>query len=345
MQKTRRLVWIVMVWLILGLTALAWSKGFTIAVSNGYIGNSWRTQMIAAIEELGEKYKQMGLVDKVIIKNSGLDIQAQIADFRNLMNMQPDAILLNPNSPDALNSVIEEAVSRGILVVAIDQPVTSEEVACNVTINQYEWGKKLAEWLVEKLGGKGKIVRIDGLAGHPANVERVKGMTEVYSKYPEIEIVASANGDWDEARAQQVMSNFIAAYPQIDGVQSQDGMALGVVKAYQAAGIPIPKVTGETIVSFLHEWKSLKEQGDFETIGITNPPGAAGAFGLGFAVRLLQGKKFKPGVLAENKYFYLPVTVVTNENFDRFYESVKDKPDSYFPDYIPTEEELDALFE
>lgn len=334
------------VFVIMLFTAVALGKGFVIAVSNGYIGNSWRTQMIAAIEELGKKYQEMGIVDRVIVKNSGLDIQAQIADFRNLMNMQPDAILVNPNSPDALNPVIEEAVDRGILVVAIDQPVTSEAVACNVTINQYEWGKKLAEWMVEKLNGKGRIIRIDGLAGHPANVERVKGAMDVYKNYPEIQIVATANGDWDQARAQQVMSNLIAAYPDVDGVQSQDGMALGVIRAYQAAGKPLPKaLTGETMVAFLREWKRLKDEFGFETIGITNPPGAAGALGLGFAVRLLQGKQFKPGVLQDGKYYYIPVMTVTNENFDAVYETVKDKEDSYFLDQIPTDEEMDALFQ
>jgi ABC-type sugar transport system substrate-binding protein len=123
-------------------------------------------------------------------------------------------------------------------------------------------------------------------------------------------------------------------------------MALGVIRAYQAAGKPLPKaLTGETMVAFLREWKRLKDEFGFETIGITNPPGAAGALGLGFAVRLLQGKQFKPGVLQDGKYYYIPVMTVTNENFDAVYETVKDKEDSYFLDQIPTDEEMDALFQ
>lgn len=44
--------------------------GYVIGVSNGYIGNGWRTQMINSIEKLGEYYKGQGLVKEVIVQKS-----------------------------------------------------------------------------------------------------------------------------------------------------------------------------------------------------------------------------------------------------------------------------------
>jgi ribose transport system substrate-binding protein len=316
---------------------------FVIGVSNGYIGNGWRTQMIDSIQELGKAYKSKGLISNVIVQNAGLDTNNQIAQIRNMINAGVNVLMIDPNSETALNPVIEEAHSKGITVIAFDQPVTSP-YAINVVIDQVLWGKNLAEWLVKQLDGKGNIVLVTGLAGHPANVNRLRGMKAVLEKNPNIKVLAEVNGNWDEASAQQVTSNLVAAYPDIDGVLTQDGMALGVVNAFQAAGRKLPVVTGELMMGFMKKWKELKDSQKFSTYGQNNPPGI-GAVALGITVRLLQGKKFKDGVLVDGKTYYYPVKEhIKNQNFDSIFAKYKDKPDSYFIDEWLTEKELDALF-
>jgi len=321
--------------------------GWVIGVSNGYIGNSWRTQMIDSIEKLGEFYKGKGLVKNIIVQNAGLDTNNQIDQIRNMIAEKVDLILIDPNSGTALNPVIEEAVSRGITVVAMDQPVTSSEII-SVSIDQEKWGENLAKWLFDQLKGKGNIVRIEGLAGHPANIARIAGMDRVLAKYPGINLLASVNGNWVQAKAQQVMSDLIAAYPNIDGVLAQDGMSLGVIQAYEAAGKKLPVITGETQIAFLTKWNELKQKTGFSTYAENNPPGI-GATALGIGIRLLQGKKFKDGVLSSTDkypriYFYDVKYIITNANFDKYYAKYKDKPPTYFPDEHLSETELDALF-
>lgn len=315
---------------------------FLIGVSNGYIGNGWRTQMLDSIEDLAAFYKGQGIIEDVIIQNAGLDVSAQIAQIRNMINAGVDCLLIDPNSETALNPVIEEAVAQGILVIAIDQPVTSES-AYNVVIDQVQWGKNLAQWMVDQLGGQGDIVIVEGLAGHPANVNRMRGMEEVLAANPGVNVLTKVNGNWDQASAQQVMSDLLATYPKLDGVLTQDGMALGVVNAFEAGGRDIPVVTGELMMGFVKKWKELKDAGSFSTYGQNNPPGI-GATGLGIAVRLLQGKTFKDGVLDGMTYYYPVSDHVKNDNFDTYYDKYKDKPDAYFIDEWLSEEDLDALF-
>lgn len=318
-------------------------KKFLIGFSNGYIGNGWRTQMIDSVEKLAEYYKGQGLIEDVMIQNAGTDVNNQIAQIRNMINSGVDCLLIDPNSETALNPVIEEAVGAGILVICLDQPVTSES-AYNVVIDQYKWGANLAQWICDELGGKGNIVIVEGLAGASANVNRVKGMDDVLAKYPDIKVLGRANGNWDQASSQQVMSDLMASYPEIDGVLTQDGMALGVIQAFETAGKKVPVVTGELMMGFVQKWKELKDAGEFTTYGQNNPPGI-GATALGIAVRLLQGKEFNDGVL-DGKTFYYPVKDhVTNDNFDEYYEKYKDEPDAYFIDEWLTEEELDGLFQ
>jgi ribose transport system substrate-binding protein len=322
--------------------APAAQEKFLIGFSNGYIGNGWRTQMIDSVEDLAAFYKGQGIVEDVIIQNAGLDVNNQIAQIRNMINAGVDCLLIDPNSETALNPVIEEAVAQGILVIALDQPVTSES-AINVVIDQVEWGANLAQWLCDELGGEGDIVIVEGLAGHPANVNRMRGMEEVLAANPGINVLTKVNGNWDQASSQQVMSDLLASYPEIDGVLTQDGMALGVVNAFEAAGKEVPVVTGELMMGFVKKWNELKEAGEFTTYGQNNPPGI-GATALGIAVRLLQGKELQDGVLDGNTYYYPVKDHVKNDNFGEYYEKYKDEPDAYFIDEWLTEEELDALF-
>ncbi len=50
------------------------------------------------------------------------------------------------------------------MVVAYDS-IIEEPCAYNVHIDQKAWGTKSAEWLVDKLGGKGNVVMVTGVPG------------------------------------------------------------------------------------------------------------------------------------------------------------------------------------
>ncbi|MBO9600707.1 MAG: ABC transporter substrate-binding protein, partial [Cohnella sp.] len=317
-------------------------KPIVVGVSNGYIGNGWRTQMTEAIENLAAEYKEKGWIKDIIVQHAGVDVNNQIAQIRNMINAKVDLLLIDPNSETALNPVIEEAVKKGIKVITFDQPVTSEKVI-NVVIDQVKFGENLAQWFVNELGGKGDIVIVSGLAGSSANVNRLKGMKAVLDQYPDIKVLTEVNGNWDEANAQQVTSNLIASYPKIDGVLTQDGMALGVVNAFQAANKALPVITGENNVAFLKKWKELKDSEGFSTYGQNNPPGI-GATALGIGVRMLQGKQSK--LPMDGNTFYYPIsTHIKNDILEAELNKVKDKPDTYTLDEWMSEEQLNALFE
>ena len=206
---------------------------FTIGISNGFISSEWRTQMIDDLQTVNDEYKKEGLTEDLVIESADVDPQGQIQQMRNLLNRGVDAIIVNPNDATALDQVIGQAEQAGIPVIAVDQEIAAPGVT-NVVIDQGEWASMGAEWLVEELGGEGDVVVINGIAGHPANEARYDAVKEVFADNPGIEVVQEANADWDQATAQQEMSNIIASQPNIDGVWTQDGMARGVLQAVQA---------------------------------------------------------------------------------------------------------------
>jgi ribose transport system substrate-binding protein len=195
---------------------------FTIGLSNGWVGSEWRTQMIDEAETAAKAWAKKGITVKTIAQSSNVDVPGQIAQVRNFINQGVDAIIVNPNSPAAFDRSPGEA--KGILVISTDAEVSSKD-AIYVGIDQKGWAMQSAEWLAKTLKGKGNVVAINGVAGHPANQMRVAGYREVFGKYPGIKIINEVNANWDEAQGQQAMQNLLATYPQINGVWVQDGMA------------------------------------------------------------------------------------------------------------------------
>src|SRR5687767_46015 len=211
--------------------------------------------MLADLEAANQEYMDQGITTELIVESADTDVQGQTQQIQNLINRGVDAIIINPNSPDGLNAVIQEATDAGIVVIAIDQEITAPG-AYNVVIDQTEWARISAEWLAEELGGEGDVVVIEGFVGHPANTARMNGMEEVFGQNAGINVVGRDTGSWDQATGQQVMSDFLASIPNIDGVWTQDGMALGVLQAIVTANpAEWPVVSGEARAGYMHLWK------------------------------------------------------------------------------------------
>ncbi|WP_448542830.1 substrate-binding domain-containing protein [Roseiflexus sp.] len=329
-------------------TAAPEGKKFTIGISNPFISSEYRTQMIQSLIEVNKEYMERGITNELVIESADTDVAGQIQQLQNLINKGVDAILVNPSDVNGLNDTLQEAINKGIIVISVDQELNTPGVY-NVGIDQKEWAKISARWLAEKLGGQGNIVLIEGFPGHPANVARMDGVEEVLKEYPGIKVLGRETGKWDEATGQQVMSNFLASFPNLDGYWTQDGMAIGAMQAVMAANPPKwPILVGEGRCQFLQLWdQRLKEDPNFETIAVANPPGVSPT-GLRIAVNMLMGKQVDKSKLggANGLSFVIPVPViVTKENFQEVFTTMcKDKPATYLLDGIMTDEEVQQFF-
>ena len=312
-------------------------NGTVIGLSNGYFGTEWRNQMVAAAQEQFAGYKQAGKAKQLVVEQAGADVNQQIQDLRNMIRQAVSVITVNANSATALNGVINEAKRANIPVVSFDQAVTNR-YAINVTVDHYKWGERYAQWLADALGGKGNVVVLDGIPGHPAAEARRKAAFDTFGKYPAIKVVWSGYGYWDHAKAQSVMSTVIAAQPQIDGAFVEDSMGLGVLRAFLNAGRPVPTMTGEAQKGFLLAWQ---KQPGMRAFAQPNPPDIS-RNAIGIAVRLAAGRTLKP--VADNTIYYPIHSQVTNDNLAATLDQMKDRPDSYFLAEWFSEPQLDALF-
>ena len=328
------------------------ADGFTIGVSNGFVASEWRTQMISDMEEVAG---ELGVT--LDIESADVDVQGQIQQIQNLVNRGVDAIIINPNSQDGLNSAIADAAEAGILVIAIDQEVSAPE-AINVVIDQQVWGRINAEWLAEQLNGEGDIVIIEGFVGHPANEARVAGLMEVLEANPGMVTIGRDTGSWDQATGQQVMSDFLASLGPIDGLWTQDGMAEGALRAVQTANPDQwPQMVGEARTGYIKLWNEIKQERDFTSVGVVNPPGVA-ASGIRVAFEILQGGQVDESQFAGpfGNSLYVPIPfVVTDTDFqpegievrglEEVFAEVQDQPDAFVLDGIISQEEAASFIQ
>lgn len=292
----------------------AGGEGYVVALCNYSIGNSWRAQMEQEFVAEAEKLKAEGVVSEYYITNSNEDINKQISDMQDLITKKVDAIVITAASPTALAPVVEEAAEAGIKVVSFDNVVETDEQVATVGIDEKEFGRIGAEWLVDKLDGKGKIVVLNGIAGTATDSLRWGGAEEVFKQYPDIEILGSANASWDYAQGKAAMESMLSAYPEIDGVWSQ-----GAIDAFIAAGRDLVPMTSEGNNGAIRAWIENKDKG-LSCIAPSNPTYTS-AEALRVVIKALNGEDIPGNVVMD-------IETVTEENVDQYYRS--DMPDSFW---------------
>ncbi|HMK22536.1 MAG TPA: substrate-binding domain-containing protein, partial [Terriglobales bacterium] len=165
---------------------------------------------------------------------------AQLADLNNIISEHPDAILLEPPDPTAVNSAIRRACAAGIVVIDVDQAAT-EPCAWTVAEDFYHAQYILGEWMGQALKGKGKIFVDDGLAGPDIAKTIEKGFLDgLKYQAPNVQVVAHYQGQFSNAPSQQAVSSLLVGHRDINGISNQ-GYCSPVENALKAAGLsPLP---------------------------------------------------------------------------------------------------------
>jgi ribose transport system substrate-binding protein len=260
------------------------SKVYNVYISNNFVGNDWRQQMLRSVAAAAHKPPLAGRV-RLTVNNVETTTQAQINSLNNIIREKPDAILIDAGSGDALNPTIERACAAGIVVVSFDQVVTAD-CAYKMQSNFDSMGKNQAAWMVAALGGKGEVLIDRGLAGAPVAERFVHMFEDGLKQSSGIEIVGYYNGNYALGPEQSGVANLLAANPEVDGILTQ-AYGTGAMKALQDAGrkmVPIVAAAfNGTAVA------CLQTPGATCVLG-ANPPYLS-AEALKLAVEVLDGKK------------------------------------------------------
>lgn len=120
----------------------------------------------------------------------------------------------------------------------MDREINATDAATSqILSDSYAGCVAIGKYFVEKLNKRGKYVEILGLVGDNNTWSRSKGFHTVVDNYPQLEMVAQQNADFDRNKAMEVMESILQVHPDIKGVFcGNDGMAMGAYQALVAAG-------------------------------------------------------------------------------------------------------------
>ncbi|MEO8511179.1 MAG: substrate-binding domain-containing protein [Chloroflexota bacterium] len=265
-----------------GSYALGYSNG-------GGVGNGFREEQVCTAKA---QALASGEVSELTTIHRNTDAAGQLSDIRDLVAAGVDAIVFNPNDPDALNPALEEANAAGIKTVSVDAYVTDENTY-NLYNNQIKYAELGAKWLFDQLGGEGTVYYMRGIAGNPADSDRDIGFKNVLADYPNITVVPNDEGvytGWDPATTTQLINDFLASgqYADIDGIWTS-GMDSQVVDAIKAATEDFVPIVGADLGAFVTQLLDEENYPGLEGAAVTNTAAVGGA-GISLALKLLNGE-------------------------------------------------------
>ncbi len=164
---------------------------------------------------------------KVEILSADDNSEKQIEDIRYFMDADFDIIIVSPREAVALTPIITAAYKKGIPVVLFDRKVNGENYTAYMGADNRRIGEVAGQYILSRLGRRGRIMEIKGLEDSTPADDRHEGMLAAISACEDMELVASAYADWTPEGANRVADSLLRLYPDVDAIFAHnDRMAI-----------------------------------------------------------------------------------------------------------------------
>ncbi|MDL2237109.1 substrate-binding domain-containing protein [Christensenellaceae bacterium OttesenSCG-928-K19] len=240
-----------------------------------------------------------------IIGNGDGDPMVQSTIIDDYIAKGVDVLVIDPVEKEAMVPAFDRINEAGIPVVCVDRyvPGVPLKYSSVVKADDVKIGKKAGEYMAELLGGKGRVIEIQGAPAASNTNDRHTGFLEGIEG-TEIEIIASPFADFLQTRGLNEMEDLLQRFPNdgdIDAIFSQsDVMTMGIIQALKAAGRDIPIVSIDAQESALE----AVEAGEIAAVIAYPIPMPAGVFA---GIKVMTGETIPA-------YLELECPVITKEN-------------------------------
>lgn len=265
----------------------------------GLVMKSLANEFFKSMEEGARKYAAAdGTFTLVPVgMNSETDIDTQISAVENFITQKADIICVAPADSVGLVAPVKKAVKAGITVVNFDVKLDDKALAkagladlVFVGPDNQEGAYLAGMELARKIGTGGKVIIIEGNPGAD-NARMRKAGFEKAAKEGGLQVLVSRTAHWEIEEANTLTTNLLTQFPDVQGIMAaNDSMALGVVKALDAAGKSGKiQVVGFDNIPAIQ--KLIKDKKVLATIDQFGPDMASNCIKTGF--RLKKGEKIK----------------------------------------------------
>ncbi|HDP33894.1 MAG TPA: hypothetical protein ENN29_02155 [Candidatus Hydrogenedentes bacterium] len=270
-------------------------KVFTIGMSQCNLGEPWRVQMNHDIAEAAKNHPAL----RVIFKDAQNQTTVQQNHVQEFISQGVDLIIVSPLEAAPLTGPVAEAYERGIPVIVLDRAVLGDKFAMFIGAANTLIGEAAGRWVVEKLGGEGKIVELKGLMTSTPGQDRHTGFRKGIEGSG-IEVVFEADMRWLQPNAQSEMESALTRCPEIDLVYAHnDPGAYGAYLAAKAAGRE-KDIIFVGIDGLPQEGLAYVEQG---ILDVTFEYPTGGAEAIEYAVKILAGEEVPKNLVLPSRFY------------------------------------------
>ncbi|MCB2291202.1 ribose ABC transporter substrate-binding protein RbsB [Clostridium sp. CS001] len=235
-KRSKLLSMVLSTMLLMGtLTGCAAEKAAEGGKKIGLVLSTLNNPFFVSMKEGAEKKaKELGY--EIIVLDSQNDATKERANVEDLVQQGISVLIINPTDSDAVANSIAVANDKKIKVLTVDRKANGGEVISHIASDNVKGGEMAAEFILEKLGGKGNLVELQGIPGASATRDRGQGFHNIVDNKDGVKVVASQAADFDRQKGLTVTENVIQATPTFDAIFAHnDEMALGAIQAIKTA--------------------------------------------------------------------------------------------------------------
>jgi ribose transport system substrate-binding protein len=212
------------------------SKSTEIVLVTKALDSEWWQRVKRGAEEAASAAPGVHLA--VLAPEREVNVDQQVAILEDQITRGVSAIAVAPAGAAEVLPVLEKARAAAIPVLIVDTDINWPAKLSYIGSDNRRAGKIAGDYIVNLLGGKGKVVVIRGILGITTHEDRLAGFREAIARSPGVELIAVQPANSERALGMSVMENFLINYPDLRAVfATNDQMALGAVEAIAARNL------------------------------------------------------------------------------------------------------------
>ena len=180
---------------------------------------------------------------ELIMDNARQEQENQFAAVRRFILEGVDFILIAPTVEEGWDTILQEIRDANIPVIIMDRSVAVDDenlYLTNIGSDFLHQGNLAVKWLEGEIPADktARILHLQGTIGATAQIMRTKALEDAAAKHSNWEITSQLYGDFTEAKAYEVMTEYLKTNRDIDVLYSEnDNMTFGAMRALDEAGI------------------------------------------------------------------------------------------------------------
>jgi rhamnose transport system substrate-binding protein len=202
-------------------------------------GNPYFDGVSAGIKKLCDERG----IEYLTIAPASPDATSQIPFIKDQVQQGVAAIILSPNSVDALNGVLDDARARGIRIVTVDADLTGNESHRDAGVLPADFNT-LGAWQIEFLGSlidyEGKFAILSATTDAPNQNRWIADMKETLRapRYARMELVEVVYGDDKPQKSRTEAEGLLTKHPDLRAIIAPTTVGIEqAAKAVETAGV------------------------------------------------------------------------------------------------------------